>query len=494
MQSFNTRPVAIKPTTLRQLTFRLPTAAAAAVQPAAAPVQPAAAPVQPAAAPVQPAAAPVQPAAAPVPAGHVNSGLVATGVALVPGTTEVLPSKVTEELQKSHRPIRKELLTSANEQDILNKYKGGQVGEDAAMIRVNTFRKDALGEGFGIRKPQELAGLFTGLDLNKGTRVQVVVRLPQNRGSYIIRGRIAEVKKNSPVMDGSGILYSVIPFGVFNPNGTHAPAVIKEDFLPIRIGSLPLTYWVGIYFNMQHAKVIITTRIMTMNDLENHMRQAEEVADITVLSEYQVTQVDVDTGKPLTVDPNSPGDRDTSSEADRLRRLARENRIETGGRMDSTMRKSLFGQVDASDRSRLRDDMRRKSGQVSAVKVLRDRNRGRGRDIRDRGSDRRDGDKDDGGDVEDLGLRGKSASSSRRGSDRRDRNKDDGDDVEDLDLGISGKSASSSRRGVLNKGMSRVDFLRSVRSIRQDQLGVGNSGVRRKTTKPKSLGFLAIQS
>jgi hypothetical protein len=129
-----------------------------------------------------------------------------------------------------------------------------------------------------------------------------------------VEGVVEEAHPNSSLLGGEGIVYKVIPtstrlskdaqdsFSTDPQNGardalrgnTGITTVgvlnkhVIENYIPLKIGKLPIVYWVGVYNDMQTAQVVVTTNYVTYKQLEENLyTQAARV----ILGAYPVTEL-----------------------------------------------------------------------------------------------------------------------------------------------------------------------------------------------------------
>jgi hypothetical protein len=129
-----------------------------------------------------------------------------------------------------------------------------------------------------------------------------------------IEGLIEEVYPNSSLLGNEGIIYRVIPmstrlskdaqeaFATDSQNGardmlrsnTEIKNVgllnknVTDNYIPMKIGKLPIVYWLGVYNDMKTAQVVVTTNYTTYKQLEENLyTQSERV----MLGSFPVTEV-----------------------------------------------------------------------------------------------------------------------------------------------------------------------------------------------------------
>lgn len=131
-----------------------------------------------------------------------------------------------------------------------------------------------------------------------------------------IEGVIEEVYPNSALLGGEGVVYKVIPMATrltkdaqedftkpMDDQKDARDSLMKntdirnvgllnkhvvENYIPLKIGKLPIVYWVGVYNDLQTAQVVVTTSYVTYKQLEENLyTQSERV----ILGAYPLTEI-----------------------------------------------------------------------------------------------------------------------------------------------------------------------------------------------------------
>jgi hypothetical protein len=221
--------------------------------------------------------------------------------------------------------------------------------------------------GYGVLLPQEMSGLVEATSLRKNDAILFKVNLilpahdkfddanfqakaqeladkklwdqlakveEQAADFYFTEGQvegvIEEAYPNSSLLGGEGIVYKVIPtfsrlsedarqnFNISDkdkdpalkkltsqiPNVAQLNKHVVENYIPLKIGRLPIVYWVGVYNDMKTAQAVVTTNYVTYKQLEEHLyTQAARV----ILGAYPVTELTHD--KSRSAKPSSSSSR-----------------------------------------------------------------------------------------------------------------------------------------------------------------------------------------
>lgn len=209
--------------------------------------------------------------------------------------------------------------------EMINDRRIGKTGKQCRFgAEGQQVNRDGYTCGLGLTPPHEIVGLVGKDDLKVGDnitlRVYVVIPVGSNLEYYVealVDGTIKKVHKKATVLLEQGVVYEVYPTNVslspearqeyVTPSSSEQARKllddikgyqtfaelsrsVQSDYLPLKIGSLPLTYWVGIYSDMKAARVVVTSRPTDYAQLERSILSGG-ASKALVLASYPVMEI-----------------------------------------------------------------------------------------------------------------------------------------------------------------------------------------------------------